>query len=156
MPAVIEWRPVTLVKNFAGSAETLTAIQLTSRRDDGRCCAPRSSHPVTSWQRRTNTPYEIRAASDEECMAGRVLKRIAKENVNVSLSLPFNREFAPRSAAQSVEKSDSVTKPLHFLWEFFDFRFIFRDNYDYSFHIYIYINNTIGGSPIVMKFAQHM
>ena len=48
-------------------------------------------------------------ASDEECMAGRVLKRIiARENVNVSLtlpaSLPFNREFAPRSATQSVEK----------------------------------------------------
>ena len=34
MPAEIEWRPVTLVKRFAGSAETLTAIQLTSRRDD--------------------------------------------------------------------------------------------------------------------------
>ena len=34
MPAEIEWRPVTLVKRFAGNAETLTAIQLTSRRDD--------------------------------------------------------------------------------------------------------------------------
>ena len=50
-------------------------------------------------------------------MAGRVLKRIARENVNVSLTLPasllpFNREFAPRSATQSVEKSDSVTPPL--------------------------------------------
>ena len=49
-------------------------------------------------------------------MAGRVLKRIAREVVNVSLtlaaSLPFNREFAPRSATQSVEKSDSVTPPL--------------------------------------------
>ena len=45
-------------------------------------------------------------------MAGRVLKRIARENVNVSLSLPFNREFAPQSATQSVEKSDSVTPPL--------------------------------------------
>ena len=114
MPAVIEWRPVTLVKNFAGSAETLTAIQLTSRRDDGRLCAPRSPHPVTSWERRTTYPYEIRAATDEECMAGRVLIRIARENVNVSLtlpaSLPFNREFAPRSATQSVEKSDSVTQ----------------------------------------------
>ena len=44
-----------------------------------------------------------------------MLKRIARENVNVSLtlpaSLPFNREFAPRSATQSVEKSDSVTPP---------------------------------------------
>ena len=34
VPAEIEWRHVTLVKRFAGSAETLTAIQLTSRRDD--------------------------------------------------------------------------------------------------------------------------
>ena len=34
VPAEIEWRPVTLVKRFAGSAETLTAILLTSRRDD--------------------------------------------------------------------------------------------------------------------------
>ena len=46
----------------------------------------------------------------------RVLKRIAWENVNVSLtlpaSLPFNREFAPRSATQIVEKSDRVTPPL--------------------------------------------
>ena len=45
-----------------------------------------------------------------------MLKRIARENVNVSLtlpaSLPVNREFAPRSATQSVEKSDSVTPPL--------------------------------------------
>ena len=45
-----------------------------------------------------------------------MLKRIARENVNVSLtlpaSLPFNSEFAPRSATQSVEKSDSVTPPL--------------------------------------------
>ena len=52
-------------------------------------------------------------------MAGRVLKRIARENVNVSLtlpaSLPFNREFAPRSATQSVEKSDSVTPPINTL-----------------------------------------
>ena len=117
MPAAIEWRPVTLVKRFAGSAETLTAIQLTSRRDDGRYCSPRSSHPVTilTRERRTTSPYEIRAATGEECMAGRVLKRIARENVNVSLtlpaSLPFNREFAPRSATQSVEKSDSVTPP---------------------------------------------
>ena len=65
-----------------------------------------------------NLPYEIRATTDEECMgmAGRVLKRIARENVYVSLtlpaSLPFNREFTPRSATQSVEKSDSVTPPL--------------------------------------------
>ena len=55
---------------------------------------------------------------NEECMAGRVLKRIARENVNVSLtlpaSLPFDREFAPWSASQSVEKSDSVT-PRHHL-----------------------------------------
>ena len=46
----------------------------------------------------------------------RAEKNIARENVNVSLtlpaSLPFNREFAPRSATQSVEKSDSVTPPL--------------------------------------------
>ena len=55
-----------VVKRFAGIAETLTAIQLTSRRDGGRCCAPRSSHPVTSWERRTTSPYEIRAATDEE------------------------------------------------------------------------------------------
>ena len=107
MPAEIEWRPVTLVKRFAGSAETLTAIQLTSRRDDWKRGAQRTS------------PYEIRAAPDEECMAGRVLKRIARENVNVSLplpaSLPFNREFAPRSATQSVEKSDSVTPPLQLI-----------------------------------------
>ena len=48
VPAAIEWRPVTLVKRFAGSAETLAAIQLTSRRDDGRCCAQRSSDSVTS------------------------------------------------------------------------------------------------------------
>ena len=116
MPAAIEWRPVTLVKRFAGSAETLTAIQLTSRRDDRRYCAPSSSHPVTCRERRTTSPYEIRAATDEECMAGRVLKRIARENVNVSLtlpaSLPFNREFGLRSATQSVVKSDSVTPPL--------------------------------------------
>ena len=41
VPVAIEWRSVTLVKRFAVSAETLTAIhiQLTSRRDDGRCCA---------------------------------------------------------------------------------------------------------------------
>ena len=95
-------------KRFAGSAETLAAIQLTSRRDDGRCCAQRSSHPVTSSERRTTSPYEIRTTTDEECMAGRVLKRIARENVNVSLSLPFNSEFAPRSATQSVEKSDTT------------------------------------------------
>ena len=38
--------------------------RLTSRRDDWRYCAPRSSHPVTSWERRTTSPYEIRAASD--------------------------------------------------------------------------------------------
>ena len=46
-------------------------------------------------------------------MAGRVLKRIARENVNVSITLPFNREFAPRSATQSVEKSDrGIKEPL--------------------------------------------
>ena len=43
------------------------------------------------------------------CMVGRVLKRIARENVNVSLTLPGNREFAHRCGTQSVEKSDSVT-----------------------------------------------
>ena len=86
MPAAIGWRVFTLGRRFAGSAETLTDIQLTSRRDDGRCCA-----------------FLIRAAAtDEECMAGRVLKRIAREKVNVSLTLPAsllsNREFAPRSS----------------------------------------------------------
>ena len=47
------------------------------------------------------------------CLSGRVLKRIARENVNVSLtlpaSLPGNREFGRRCGTQSVEKSDSVT-----------------------------------------------
>ena len=87
------------------------------------CRKCRGSHchsvDIQTWwleERRTTSPYEIRAASDEECMAGGVLKRIARENVNVSLTLPaswpFNREFAPRSATQSVEKSDSVTPPL--------------------------------------------
>ena len=51
-----------------------------------------------------------------------MLKRIARENVNVSLtlpaSLPFNRELAPRSATQSVEKSDSVTPPLEWALTF--------------------------------------
>ena len=50
------------------------------------------------------------------CMVGRVLKRIARENVNVSLtlpaSLPSNSEFARRCSTQSVEKSDSVTGAL--------------------------------------------
>ena len=44
------------------------------------------------------------------CMAGRVLKRIARENVNVSLtlpgSLPGNHEFARGCGTQSIEKSD--------------------------------------------------
>ena len=44
-------------------------------------------------------------------MAGRVLKRIARENVDVSLTLPFNCEFAPRSATQSVEKSAFYSYP---------------------------------------------
>ena len=52
-------------------------------------------------------------------MAGRVLKRIARENVYVSLtlpaSLPFNREFAPRSATQSVEKSEAPTTRDNFV-----------------------------------------
>ena len=86
-----------------------------------RKCRDSHCHSVdiqTWWleERRTTSPYEIRAASDEDCMAGRVVKRIARENVNVSFtlpaSLPFNREFAPRSATQSVEKNDSVTPPL--------------------------------------------
>ena len=50
------------------------------------------------------------------CLAGRVLKRIARENVSVSLtlpaSLPGNCEFARRCGTQSVEKSDSVTGAL--------------------------------------------
>ena len=34
MPAAIEWRPVTLPKRFAGSAETLAAIQGPTTRND--------------------------------------------------------------------------------------------------------------------------
>ena len=33
-------------------------------------------------------------------------------SLTLPASLPVNREFAPRSATQSVEKSDSVTPPL--------------------------------------------
>ena len=87
MPAAIEWRPVTLVKCFVGSGETLAAIQLKSRRNNGRCCAPHSSHPVTSWERRTTSPYEIRAATDEECLAGRVMKRLLQGRMSMWASL---------------------------------------------------------------------
>ena len=69
-----------------------TLYDLWSRRDGGTCCAPRSSHPVTSWERCTlctTSPSEIRAATWWR-MADRVLKRIARENVKVSLSLPLD------------------------------------------------------------------
>ena len=63
-------------KSLWRKCRTLTAIQLTSIRDDVRCCAPRSSHPVTSWERRTASPYEISEATDEECMAGECWKEL--------------------------------------------------------------------------------
>ena len=78
------------------------------------------SHLWSMSTTRAHGPLTLSSTSillaDEECMAGRVLKRIVRENVNVSLtlpaSLPCNREFAPRCGTQSVEKSDSLTGAL--------------------------------------------
>ena len=63
MPAEIEWRPVTLVKRFAGSAETLTAIQLTSRRDDWKRGA--QPHHMRSEQHLMKSVW--RASAEKNC-----------------------------------------------------------------------------------------
>ena len=63
-------------KRFAGSAETLAAIQLTSRRDWWEVLRSALFSSGDILRAAYNLP--VWDQSSEECMAGRVLKRIAK------------------------------------------------------------------------------
>ena len=93
------------------------------------------------------------------CMAGRVLKRIARENVNVSLTLPASlagdRKFARQCGTQSVEKSDRVTGALvsnvtdiskcTMAWKFDQhfFTYCFDIKYRDAFKFFSYISQVL-------------